>query len=105
MLKGHPERHEWGLGRHHAGSNFFCYLRDPAGNYSEYYADLDQVPEATPWVPESHAGHLGLYNWGPPPPSSFLYPDDLAQIVANRSASVESLRTDKPNYCEGSSKC
>jgi len=82
MLADHPERHVWGLGRHHAGSNFFWYLRDPAGNYSEYYADLDYIPEDAPWAPESHEGHLGLYNWGPPPPPSFLHPDDLAEIVA-----------------------
>jgi len=82
MLEGHPERHVWGLGRHHAGSNFFWYLRDPAGNYCEYYADLDSIPDDVEWVPESHPGHLGLYNWGPPPPLSFLEPDDLAQLVA-----------------------
>jgi catechol 2,3-dioxygenase-like lactoylglutathione lyase family enzyme len=28
MLEGRPERHVWGLGRHHAGSNFFWYLKD-----------------------------------------------------------------------------
>ena len=31
MLEGRPERHVWGLGRHYAGSNFFWYLKDPAG--------------------------------------------------------------------------
>ena len=82
MLDGHPERHVWGLGRHHAGSNFFWYLKDPAGNYSEYYADLDYIPEDAPWVPESHAGQLGLYNWGPAPPPSFLQPEDLMELAA-----------------------
>ncbi len=28
MLASHSERHVWGLGRHHAGSNFFWYLKD-----------------------------------------------------------------------------
>jgi catechol 2,3-dioxygenase-like lactoylglutathione lyase family enzyme len=82
MLAGHRERHVWGLGRHHAGSNFFWYLRDPAGNYSEYYADLDFIPEEGPWTPESHAGQLGLYSWGPPPPPMFLEPEDLAELRA-----------------------
>ncbi len=41
MLPDHPERHIWGMGRHHAGSNFFWYLKDPAGNFSEYYSDMD----------------------------------------------------------------
>jgi hypothetical protein len=81
LLEGHPERHVWGLGRHHAGSNFFWYLRDPAGNYSEYYADLDVIPEDEAWIPESHAGHLGLYNWGPTPPDIFLHPDDLMELA------------------------
>jgi catechol 2,3-dioxygenase-like lactoylglutathione lyase family enzyme len=88
MLDGNPERHVWGPGRHHAGSNFFWYLRDPAGNYSEYYADLDYIPEGAAWNPQSHEGHLGLYNWGPPPPASFLTPDDLMEIASARSANA-----------------
>ncbi|GAA1087125.1 hypothetical protein GCM10009577_05090 [Streptomyces javensis] len=43
MLTEHPERHVWGLGRHHIGSDFFWYLKDPAGNFSEYYADMDCI--------------------------------------------------------------
>jgi len=81
MLAEHPERHVWGLGRHHAGANYFWYLRDPAGNYSEYYADLDVIPEDAEWTPESHDGHLGLYSWGPPPPASFLQPEDQISLV------------------------
>jgi catechol 2,3-dioxygenase-like lactoylglutathione lyase family enzyme len=87
MIEGNPERHVWGLGRHHAGSNFFWYLKDPAGNYCEYYADLDSIPDDVDWLAESHPGHLGLYNWGPPPPPAFLEPDDLAALVAAQSAS------------------
>jgi hypothetical protein len=82
MIDGHPERHLWGLGRHHAGSNFFWYLRDPAGNYSEYYADLDYIPESVEWIPESHEGPRGLYNWGPEPPADFLRPSDLEALMA-----------------------
>jgi hypothetical protein len=51
MLEGHPERHVWGLGRHDAGSTFFSYLRDPADNCSEYYAELDLIPEGWPPKP------------------------------------------------------
>ncbi len=76
MLDEHPESHVWGLGRHFAGSNYFWYLKDPAGNYAEYYADIDVIPEDADWQPESHEGRRGLYGWGPPPPSSFLRPDD-----------------------------
>ncbi|MBN9619545.1 MAG: VOC family protein, partial [Actinobacteria bacterium] len=81
MLAGHPERHVWGLGRHHAGSNFFWYLKDPAGNFSEYFADMDCGIDDQLWKPEVFDGDQGLYNWGPPPPPSFLHPDDLAELM------------------------
>ncbi|WP_236793730.1 VOC family protein [Amycolatopsis sp. GM8] len=81
MLADHPERHVWGLGRHHAGSNFFWYLKDPAGNFSEYYSDMDCIIDDQLWSPETLEGARGLFNWGPPPPPSFLAPDDLAEIM------------------------
>lgn len=81
MLENNPERHIWGLGRHHAGANFFWYLKDPAGNFSEYYSDMDTVPEDELWSPEVLHGLQGLYTWGPPPPPSFLEPDDLAALM------------------------
>jgi hypothetical protein len=82
MLTADPSRHVWGLGRHHIGSNFFWYLKDPAGNFSEYYADLDCILDDQLWKPEVWEGAKGLYNWGPPPPMSFLSPDDLAELMA-----------------------
>jgi catechol 2,3-dioxygenase-like lactoylglutathione lyase family enzyme len=81
MLEGHPDRHVWGLGRHHAGSNFFWYLKDPAGNFSEYYSDMDCIIDDQLWSPETLEGARGLFNWGPPPPPSFLDPEDLAEIM------------------------
>lgn len=81
MLEGNPERHIWGLGRHHAGSNFFWYLKDPAGNFSEYYSDLDCIVDDQLWTPEVLEGARGLFNWGPPPPPSFLAPEDLAALM------------------------
>ena len=81
MLEGRPERHIWGLGRHYAGSNFFWYLKDPAGNFSEYYSDMDCVVDDQLWTPEDLEGVHGLYAWGPPPPPSFLHPDDLAAMM------------------------
>jgi catechol 2,3-dioxygenase-like lactoylglutathione lyase family enzyme len=81
MLEGNPERHVWGLGRHHIGSNFFWYLRDPAGNFSEYYSDLDEIIDDQLWSPEDFEGARGLYNWGPPPPPSFVHPEDLAAMM------------------------
>ena len=81
MLVENPERHVWGLGRHHLGSNFFWYLKDPAGNFSEYYSDLDCIVDDALWEPSEVAGARGLYSWGPPPPPSFLAPEDLAALM------------------------
>ncbi|WP_411139626.1 VOC family protein [Streptomyces sp. x-80] len=81
MLEEHPERHVWGLGRHHIGSNFFWYLKDPAGNFSEYYSDLDCIIDDQLWKPSVVDGARGLYNWGPPLPPSFLQPEDLAALM------------------------
>jgi catechol 2,3-dioxygenase-like lactoylglutathione lyase family enzyme len=81
MLAADPGRHVWGLGRHYAGSNFFWYLKDPAGNFSEYYSDMDCVVDDAVWTPEDLGGFQGLYSWGPPPPASFLAPEDLAAMM------------------------
>ena len=81
MLGKDPSRHVWGLGRHHIGSNFFWYLRDPAGNFSEYYSDLDCIVDDALWTPHDWEGAQGLYNWGMPPPPSFLAPEDLAELM------------------------
>ena len=81
MLEDHPERHVWGLGRHHIGSNFFWYLKDPAGNFSEYYSDLDCIVDDALWQPSVVEGARGIYNWGPPLPPSFIEPEDLAALM------------------------
>jgi catechol 2,3-dioxygenase-like lactoylglutathione lyase family enzyme len=82
MLAGHPERHVWGLGRHWIGSNYFYYLRDPAGNFSEYYSDMDEILDDQLW----DAGIWGLEKdpnaWGPSMPPSMITPDDLAELMA-----------------------
>lgn len=82
MLAKDPNRHVWGLGRHFVGSNYFWYLRDPAGNFSEYYSDIDCIVDDQLWKPGIWEGDAGLYAWGPPPPPSFLAPEDLAGLMA-----------------------
>lgn len=86
MLSTDPGRHVWGLGRHGIGSNFFWYLKDPAGNFSEYYADLDCILDDQLWTPEVWEGARSLYVWGTPPPPSFLAPDDLGELMAGSHA-------------------
>jgi hypothetical protein len=81
MLEADPSRHTWGLGRHFIGSNFFWYLKDPAGNFSEYYSDLDCIVDDALWQPGVWEGARSLWAWGPPPPASFLAPDDLGALM------------------------
>ena len=81
MLDGHPERHVWGLGRHYLGSNFFWYLKDPAGNFSEYFSDMDCIIDDQLWKPGLWEDVRSLYSWGPPVPPSFIRPDDMAALM------------------------
>ena len=48
-----------------AGSNFFWYLKDPAGNFSEYYSDMDCIIDDQLWTPQDLEGARGLFAWGP----------------------------------------
>jgi hypothetical protein len=82
MLTGHPERHVWGLGRHWIGSNYFYYLRDPAGNFTEYYSDMDEILDDQLWEPGIWDITKEPNHWGPPLPPSMLQPDDLAELMA-----------------------
>lgn len=86
MLDKDPARHAWGLGRHHLGANFFWYLRDPAGNFSEYFSDMDCIVDDELWKPEVFTGRRGLYNWGPTPPEDFIEPADVAEMLASASS-------------------
>ncbi len=82
VLDTRPDAHVWGLGRHYVGSNFFWYLRDPAGNFAEYHSDMDVIVDDERWEPGAFADARALYAWGPPVPASFLAPDDLAELIA-----------------------
>jgi catechol 2,3-dioxygenase-like lactoylglutathione lyase family enzyme len=79
MIAADPRRHCWGLGRHFLGSNYFWYLRDPAGAFAEYYSDLDVIDDDAAWRPEAATGMNGLFAWGPPVPPEFLMPADLGE--------------------------
>jgi len=82
MLEANPERHVWGIGRHWIGSNFFYYLRDPAGNMSEYYSDMDEILDDQIWDPGIWGTDKDPNCWGPPMPPSMIQPDDLAELMA-----------------------
>lgn len=69
----------WGLGRHVLGSNFFHYIRDPWGSYSEYSSDIDYVPVTHDWQAGDHPPEDSFYVWGPNPPEDFAHNYELAK--------------------------
>ncbi len=82
MVDADPDRHMWGVGRHAIGSNWFWYLREPAGTFVEYTADIDRISEQDRYRPKDWQGHEFLYAFGPPPPPEFLEPTDLGDLIA-----------------------
>ncbi|MNI61470.1 Glyoxalase/Bleomycin resistance protein/Dioxygenase superfamily protein [compost metagenome] len=62
----------WGFGRHVLGSNYFYYVRDPWGSYSEYSCDIDFVPAGIDWQAGNHPPEDSLYLWGPDVPDEFV---------------------------------
>jgi catechol 2,3-dioxygenase-like lactoylglutathione lyase family enzyme len=81
MVAADASRHVWGLGRHAIGSNYFWYLRDPAGNFAEYSSDLDVIADAEAWKVAASMPAHGLAAWAPPVPREFLAPDDIVALA------------------------
>lgn len=83
LLRVDASRQTWGLGRHFAGSNFYWYLRDPAGSFIELYADMDQITDDEAWEAEGRTPfnleHVAN-SWGPDIPLEFIVPTDLEQL-------------------------
>jgi catechol 2,3-dioxygenase len=61
----------WGLGRHVLGSNYFHYVQDPWGSFSEYSADIDYIPATQLWEAGNYNDEDSFYLWGPEPPADF----------------------------------
>ena len=68
----------WGLGRHVLGSNYFHYVRDPWGSYSEYSADIDYIPSSCDWDAGDYPPEDSIYLWGPDMPSDFIVNHEAA---------------------------
>jgi len=71
QMAGSGYKAGWGLGRFVLGSNYFHYVRDPWGSYSEYVSDLDYIPSDVDWEGKSHLAKDAFYLWGPEPPKDF----------------------------------
>ncbi len=83
LYRQDPERHVWGMGRHFAGSNFYWYLRDPAGSFVELYSDLDQILDDEEWERSGRTEFAFEHvanSWGPNLPLEFIVPDDLDDL-------------------------
>jgi hypothetical protein len=81
MVATDPARHVWGLGRHGIGSNYFWYLRDPAGAFAEYTSDLDVIADDDAWKVTASVSAHPLAAWSPPVPKSFLAPEDIIALA------------------------
>jgi catechol 2,3-dioxygenase len=68
----------WGLGRHVLGSNYFHYVRDPWGSYSEYSADIDYIPSTCDWDAGDYPPEDSIYLWGPELPKDFIVNHEAA---------------------------
>lgn len=68
--KGHARG--WGLGRHVLGSNYFHYVQDPWGSFTEYTCDIDYIAAGQHWETGHHADEDSFYLWGPTPPDDFV---------------------------------
>ncbi|MFM0304232.1 VOC family protein [Paraburkholderia sediminicola] len=62
----------WGVGRHVLGSNYFYYVQDPWGSFSEFSATMDYIPASADWVAQDHQPEDGFYLWGPDLPAAFF---------------------------------
>lgn len=62
----------WGLGQHVLGANYFYYVRDPWGSYSEYSADIDFIPADCEWETGDHSPEDSMFLWGPNPSEEFI---------------------------------
>jgi catechol 2,3-dioxygenase-like lactoylglutathione lyase family enzyme len=86
MVASDATRHIWGLGRHGIGSNYFWYLRDPAGNFAEYSSDLDVIADSDAWKGSASRPAQPLAAWAPPAPAAFLAPEDIMALARGDAA-------------------
>lgn len=70
-LRGAGYRHQWGLGRHVLGSNYFNYIRDAYGSWWEHICHIDYIPKGAVWKGGDYDEEDGFYLWGPETPADF----------------------------------
>lgn len=73
----------WGLGQHVLGANYFCYVRDPWGSFSEYSADIDFIPHDVDWPAANHLPEDSFFLWGPEPIPEFIQNHETAETTGS----------------------
>jgi catechol 2,3-dioxygenase-like lactoylglutathione lyase family enzyme len=76
-LRAAGHSHNWGLGKHVLGSNFFNYTRDTTGQWWEHICHIDYIPENVAWDGGDYDGEDGFYLWGPAVPADFATNTEL----------------------------
>jgi catechol 2,3-dioxygenase-like lactoylglutathione lyase family enzyme len=79
-------KHGWGVGRHVLGSNYFYYVQDPWGSFTEYSYDIDFIGVETDWPAFDHPGADSFYLWGPAVPADFITNHESAARAADAQA-------------------
>lgn len=72
----------WGVGRHVIGSNYFYYVQDPWGSFTEYSFDIDFVGADTQWPAQDYPPENSLYLWGPSVPDDFILNREVEEASA-----------------------
>jgi len=70
--------YSWGVGRHVLGSNYFHYVRDPWGSWTEYSGGMDYIPADLEWQASDIGPEDSFYLWGPDVPVGFTDNLELA---------------------------
>jgi len=102
FLRSKGWHHQWGIGRHIQGSQFFDYWYDPAGAEVEHYADGDKLTESyeASYYPHDKGAR---WMWGPdfpdpPAPKASELPTDIPATL--RQMFLRMLDKSRPWYSE-----
>ncbi|MFP6640234.1 MAG: hypothetical protein VCC04_08325 [Myxococcota bacterium] len=78
------EAHIAGPGRHQIGGNEFWYMKDPSGNFFEFFSDMDRILDDDGWQIREDWDPADSWSlWGQKrQPEIFFSPDDMDEVVA-----------------------
>ena len=81
-LAKHEGTHLAGPGRHMIGGNVFWYLRDPSGNFFEFFTDMDCILDEEAWEIGQWGGEDSWSIWGEKEqPEAMFNPVDMPEVI------------------------